>query len=193
MTWVGFGVTVAGGLYSAGQQKRGGKKAQAELQDRSERRAKQMREQAVQERATGQFAANEQRRQMEIMISNAQATVAASGGGTVDPTVIKLMLGLKEEGERAATGEIYQSETAAQGMESGAIEEISQGYAAGSAARRAGNAAAMGTLIETGANAYSMYSKYSNDTPKTRDPVTKPTSNPYSLPTATGSRKLKAY
>lgn len=184
MTWIGVGVTVASGIYSASEQRKGGKAAQA----RAEIRAKQMREQAVQERATGQFAANEKKRQMDIVISNAQATVAASGGGTVDPTVMRLMMGLKEEGVRAATGELYQSETAAQGMESGALEEISQGYAA----RRAGNAASMGTLIETGANAYSMYSKYSTDTPKTqtRDSVTQPN---YSLTNATGSRKLKAY
>jgi hypothetical protein len=152
MTWVGVGVIVGGSLYGARQQRKAGKAAQAA----AERRAKQLREAAVQERASGQNAANEKTRQMEIMISNAQATVAASGGGTVDPSVLKLMLGLKEEGQRAATTELYQSETSAQGMESGAIESISEGYAA----RRAGNAASMGTLIEGAGQAYGMYHKY---------------------------------
>ena len=64
------------------------------------------------------------------------------------------MLGLKEEGERAANVETYQSESAAQGMESGAIEEVRQGYAA----QRAGNIAAAGTLLQGAGQA--MYMKY---------------------------------
>lgn len=146
------GLAVAGTLYSASQQRKAGKAEN----ERRQRRAKLMREQAVQERASGQHAGEEQKRRAEIMISNAQATVAASGGGTVDPSIIRLMMGLSEEGSRAANTEKYQSETAAQGMESGAIEEINQGYAA----KRAGNIGALGTLLEGGASVASMYAKY---------------------------------
>ena len=148
-------IVVASTLYSAYQQKKAGE----EEQKRRQRRAKLMREQAVQERASGQYASEEQKRRAEILISNAQATVAASGGGTIDPSIMRLISGLSAEGTRAAGTEKYQSETAAQGMESGAIEEISQGYAA----KRAGNIGALGTLLEGGARAYSMFDKYNPD------------------------------
>lgn len=153
-------IAAVGTLYSAYQQKESGKEEKV----RRERRAKLMREQAVQERASGQYASEEQRRRAEIIASNAQATVAAGGGGTIDPSIMQLITGLTAEGERAAGAEKYQSETAAQGFESGAIEEISQGYAA----QRAGDTAALSTLIEGSASAYSMYSKYNPDKPKTK-------------------------
>ena len=152
------GIAVAGTLYSAYQQHKAGKAEN----ERRQRRAKLLREQAVQERASGQHASEEQKRRAEIMISNAQATVAASGGGTVDPSIMRLITGLTEEGVRAAIGEKYQAETSAQGMEAGAIEEVSQGYAA----KRAGNIGALGTLLQGGATVASMHEKYNPDSNK---------------------------
>lgn len=155
MTWVASGIAAAGTLYSAYQQNEAGKAEN----ERRQRRAKLLREQAIQERASGQHASEEQRRRADIIISNAQATVAASGGGTVDPSIMRLIAGLTEEGTHASTAEKYQSETAAQGMEAGSDEEMRQG----SAAQDAGRIAAIGTLIQGGAQAYSMYDKYNPD------------------------------
>ena len=159
ITWVGVGVTVVGTIYGASKQRESGKLEKS----RRERKAKLLREQAVQERASGQHASEEQRRKAEIIMSNAQATVAAGGGGTIDPSIMQLITGLTAEGERAAGTEKYQAETAAQGFESGAIEEVSQGYAA----KRAGDIGALSTLLEGGASVYSMYNKYNPDKPKT--------------------------
>lgn len=145
-------IAAAGTIYSAYQQSEAGNAENG----RRQISAKLLQERAIQERASGQHASEEQKRRAGIIISNAQATVSASGGGTVDPSIMRLISGLTEEGTRSSTAERYQSDTAAQGMEAGADEERRQGIAAQSA----GTIAAISTLIQGAAKAYSMSAKY---------------------------------
>lgn len=156
-------VTVGSTLYAGQQSKELGDKQNAELRARAERRAARLKQQAVQERASGQIASEEQKRRMEVLASNAQATVSASGGGTIDPSIMRLIVGLSEEGERGSNVEKYQSETAAQGMEQGAQQGIEDGYEEGESARRAGNAAQRASLVSAAGQGMSMRTKYGSD------------------------------
>lgn len=156
-------VTVGATLYSGRQSKKLGAEQNKESRARAERRAARLRQQAVQERASGQIASEEQKRRMEVLSSDAQATVSASGGGTIDPSIMRLIVGLSEEGQRASNVEKYQSETAAQGMEQGADQGIADGYQEGESARRAGNAAQRSSFASAAGKGLSMYAKYNSD------------------------------
>jgi len=161
LTGIAIGTSVAGTVYGMAQQGRAGELAK----ERAERKAKQLREQAGQERASGQIASNEQKRRAEILISNAQATVAASGGGTIDPSILRLITGLAEEGSRAGNVEKYQSETAAKGSENAADQALLEGEDS----RQAGYTNAIGTFLGGAGSVASMFAKYNPDARKTRD------------------------
>lgn len=156
-------VSIGSTLYAGQQSKELGDKQNADLRARAERRAVRLKQQAVQERASGQIASEEQKRRMAVLASNAQATVSASGGGTIDPSIMRLIVGLSEEGERSSNVEKYQSETAAQGMEQGAQQGIEEGYQEGESARRAGRAAQLGSYASAAGQGLSMYAKYGSD------------------------------
>ena len=106
---------------------------------------------------------------MDILASNAQATVSASGGGTIDPSIMRLIVGLSEEGERGSNVQKYQSETAAQGMEQNAVQTINEGYQEGDSARRAGNAAQTGSLVRAAGQGMSMYARYNSSDKPTKN------------------------
>lgn len=68
--------------------------------------------QAVQEEASAQRKALEAKRLSDIKISNAQARMAASGGGTFDPTSLDTVSRLGVEGEYDVLGALYEGKVA---------------------------------------------------------------------------------
>lgn len=75
---------------------------------------------AGQERASGQRRMIEELRQMRMTTSRARAVNAASGGGSLDPSVIDIMGDLESEGRYRADVAMFESEDRARGMEGGA-------------------------------------------------------------------------
>src|SRR5690606_1168127 len=82
--------------------------------------ARQMRTQAGQEQAVSQRAAEERMREAGLLMSRAQAVAAASGGGALDPTVLRIIGGLAAEGELAAATEQYNDDERARQLKLGA-------------------------------------------------------------------------
>ena len=107
-------------------------------------RARQLEVQATQEEAAGQQAAQERRRQSEILQSRALAAAGASGAGTLDSNVLRLISGIAGEGELAAQTEIHASTSAANRARQGAAMSRTEGKIA----KRAGTMKAFGTAFE---------------------------------------------
>lgn len=84
-------------------------------QQSAEYAAAQMRYNAGQSEAEGQFAAREKNRQSRLAMSRAVA-VAAAGGGAADPSVLNIIGRIESEGKLAAMGELYKGSANARAM-----------------------------------------------------------------------------
>ena len=126
---------------AAGEAQNRAYQYQAQLRDAQ---AQAMEQSAGQERAAAQRATLEQERQGRLVGSRAQAVAAASGGGALDPTVVNLLGDLEGEADFRAGVASYQGESAARGLEYGAVLQRAAGQGdlyAGEVARRSGEAA----------------------------------------------------
>lgn len=92
--------------------------------------ARQMEQQAGQERATAQRAAIEQRHKAALAGSRAQALAAASGGGASDPTIVGIQSDIAGQGEYNALSALFNGEERARGMETQAQATRFQGQQA---------------------------------------------------------------
>ena len=147
MSMGGTALSVMGSLKQAKAMK-----AQAKAQYAlSQFEADQLDQNATQVQAAGQYASIEQRRQSAILQSRALAIAGASGAGTLDPTVLKVISGIAVEGERAVQTETYNAESEAAGMraQAGATRY------GGAQALKAGNIAAKGAKIQAFSTALS--------------------------------------
>lgn len=104
--------------------------------------AAQAQQQAGQERATAQRAAIEERRKADLALSRGQAVLASSGGGTLDPTAMRLMGGIAQQGEYNALSALFQGEETARGLELGAAAKRMEGKQA----KRAGMIGGISTI-----------------------------------------------
>lgn len=86
-------------------------------------------QQAGQERATGQRAALEARREANLADSRAQA-IAAAGGGGGDVGTINLRAAIRSEGDYNALRAMYQGEDKAVGLETAASAKKYEGQQA---------------------------------------------------------------
>lgn len=82
--------------------------------------ARQMKTQAGQEQAVSQREAENRMREAALLMSRAQAVAAASGGGALDPTVLRIIGGISAEGELAAATERYNGDERARQLKLGA-------------------------------------------------------------------------
>lgn len=108
-------------------------------------------QQAGQERAAGQRRAIAERRQEQRIGSRIQTLTAASGGGSLDPTIVDLLADVGTEGELRAFTALYEGEERARGLEYGG--QLDRAGAAGTEyagarAKRAGFVKAGATLLE---------------------------------------------
>lgn len=146
MTWVAIGVTAAGAVITIAGQRKAKKAGESDAAFE----ASQLREQAGISRATGQRVAENERRQSRLLESALQAR---TGGGGLDPTLVKLQADIAGEGEYRALSALYEGETGALGREASA----DSGLRSQRARSEAANYAMAGTVLSTGS---SMYGKY---------------------------------
>lgn len=140
---------VASTVMSAVGQRNEGIAANQEAQYK----AKQAEVNAGQERASSQRAMVEELRQMRLTQSRAQAVSAASGGGALDSSVMDIIGDLETEGRYRANVKKYEGEESARDLETGAMLSRYQGKNA----KKAGNMAAIGTIMSGGSKAAGMY------------------------------------
>lgn len=115
--------------------------------------ARQQEAAAGQERAMAQRRAAEQRRRETLAQSRLRAVAGAGGGSATDAGVLDLSGDLAEEGELQALYELYNGEERARGLEGGAQLSRFQGKQA----KRAGQAAAVSTILRGGSSLLERY------------------------------------
>jgi len=113
-------------------------------------RARQLEQNAGQQEAEASVAAQEEVRKADLIASRAMAVVAASGGGTVDPTVIRILQGIESEGALASATQLYNGKERARGMRDQAKADRFEGKLYKSAGRKK----AMSTIL-SGAQRFS--------------------------------------
>lgn len=156
---IGLIASVGGSVLSGLGQMQAGKAANANAKFQ----AAQMEQQAGQERASSQREAIAQRRQANIMRSNAQAAAAASGGGATDPTVLNITGNLAKEGEYNALSALFEGEERARGLNLQATTTRMEGKQA----KKQGMIGGAATII---GGVGSAMSKYSPSPAKTATP-----------------------
>lgn len=124
------GGTILGAVTSASGARQAGRadNTQAQFQ------ARQMEQQAGQERAAAQRKAAEERRRTTLAQSRAVAVGAASGGGT-GGNVLDVLGDLSAEGEYRALSALYEGEERARGLQMGAQAKQYEGAQAKAAAK----------------------------------------------------------
>lgn len=105
--------------------------------------AAEMRVRAKQALAVGSREAAAQDRETALAISRAQAVAAASGGGAVDPTVLKIIGDIAARGSENVQMELYNAGEEARGLRNQAAMTAYEGKQA----RKAGTIRAATTLM----------------------------------------------
>lgn len=161
-------VLMVGGtlLSTAGQiQQANAAEAQGIAQQQAaDYQAEQMRVNAGQERAMSQRRAIEASREKRLTQNSLITRAAASGGGTLDGSVVKIMGDLEEEGEYNKGVALYEGEERARDLESGAAIQTYEGEQAkiaGKMRKRAGYLEAGSTLLSGSSKAYGSYKEAS--------------------------------
>lgn len=90
-------------------------------------KAQQLEAKGVQEQASAQRAASEQRRQTRLTQSRARAVAGASGGGVGDPTSLDIYGGIAQEGQFAAETALFEGDSAANLLNSQAALALYEG------------------------------------------------------------------
>lgn len=127
--------------------------------------AAQMEQRASQAEAASQLDAREEIRKAKLMQSRALALAAASGGGVVNPNVLRVLSGIAAEGELAKMTQLYKGTERARLLRMQATAtrfEGDQRAEAGASAKKAANIASLSTIMS---GAKSMYSAGVFDTP----------------------------
>jgi len=122
----------------------------------AEYQAAQLEQNAGQEIASGQRDAEAQLLQSRLLQSRALAVAAASGGGALDPNVLKIIGGIAGEGQQAADTTRYNAKESARGMRDQASATRYSGYQAAEAgriAKKTGRAQAITTML-SGASSF---------------------------------------
>jgi hypothetical protein len=156
---IGTGLDVFGKLYGAWGDLSDGMDARKS----AEFQAAQLRQNAGQVKAASQRDAYSTQQQAELVASRALAVAAAGGGGASDPTVVKIMAGIAEEGSYRTAVALYQGEEKARAL----LNQADAVEYSGKLAQRSGVKGAIGKVIGAGASAIkgvargqSLYEKY---------------------------------
>lgn len=154
-----YGPQIAGALSTAMQAK--GESDTGSGNARALRyRAKQLDINAGQEIAQSTVLAQEEQRKSALIASRAIAVAAASGGGTLDPTVVKILQGIDAEGEQATQTQLYNGQESARGLRDQATADRLEAKLNKSAGRKR----ALGTIM-SGATRIATTWGSSTDTP----------------------------
>jgi hypothetical protein len=111
--------TAAMGLQAGGTivSALGNRNAGIASQNEADYEAAQLRQNAGQEQASAEQKMQQQNRQTDYVLSNAQAAAAAGGGSATDPTVVNNLSTIAGEGRYRALTDMYQGNAAAQALE----------------------------------------------------------------------------
>jgi hypothetical protein len=145
LSLIGTGVQ-AEGQYEAGRINSAGAKLQS-IQDSHDANDAQV---------AAQVQAGNERRRAKLLRSRALSVAGASGAGVSDPTVTNILSGIDTAGEMNALSALYEGNTTAAALRSGAASKLRMSNAYSSV----GNLRAAGTLAE---GAYSFFDKYGSD------------------------------
>ena len=149
-------VSIAGNLSSAAASRQQGRMAQQE----AEYEAEQDRLNANTALASSQLAAQEERRQGELVQSRAIALMAASGGGVTDPGNVTLLARNAGETAYRSAVALYKGEDEARTLRARAGAAVYSGQSAKDSANaraRASNVRAFGDLISGGSSLYDRF------------------------------------
>lgn len=144
-------VSIAGNLSSAAASRQQGRMAQQE----AEYEAEQDRVNANTALASSQLAAQEERRQGELVQSRAIALMAASGGGVTDPGNVTLLARNAGETAYRSAVALYKGEDEARTLRARAGAAVYSGQSAKDSANaraRASNVRAFGDLLQGGSS-----------------------------------------
>lgn len=169
--WVSAVIQVVGSLFGASEGKKADIKEQGRLkrqgiaqQFAAEFSAEQMEQQAGVALAASQQAANEERRMSAVLQSRALAVAGASGAGASDPTMLRIVGSIAEEGELAAQTRKYEGTEAARSLRIQAELARYEGRMAreglqvqAQSIRQAGDASRTASLISTAASVWDKY------------------------------------
>lgn len=108
--------------------------------------ARQLEANAGQEIAASTVAAQEEQRKSDLIASRAIAVAAASGGGALDPTVVKILQGIRGEGALASATQLYNGQESARGMR----DQARGSRYEGKLYKEASNARALSTILSGG-------------------------------------------
>jgi len=118
--------------------------------------------------AGGQRGASEALRQNKMLQSRQIALAAANGASTSEKNIADLLARTAGQGEYEALSALYEGDTKGQAQKNEAIglrNKAATTLFEGKQARRAGNIGAISSLIGSGAQAGSFYSKYNSKSP----------------------------
>lgn len=160
---VTIGLAVGGTLLSAYGQYQQGQAADAmgkAQQQAADYQAAQMQTQAGQERAASQRKMIEERRRGTLAQSKAQALAAASGGSSLDPSIVDIMGDLEAETQYNVDVAQYEGEDRARDLEMGGSLKQYEGRMArqaGKMEKRSATIAAAGSLLKGGSTLMEKY------------------------------------
>ena len=137
---------VAGGLLGA----KGALDEGRSRREASYASAAELRVNAGQEEAAGQFAGEEELRKTKMLQSRMLAIAGASGAGALDPTVVNLASGAEAEGHLAAATQRYNAKSAAVKMRNQAdiTQREGDAYAKASRYKAAGSLLSMASAFK---------------------------------------------
>lgn len=164
---LGLGVLAGGGILSAGSAHTQGQTASrmATMQaGQLDKYAGQVDEAATEEQAKSQIRAKQARRDAALLQSRIIA-LAAANGGVNQKSVMDNLLDVQEKGEYNSLMELYNGSSSAYELRRKADQLRMQAIGTrfeGKQARKTGNLAAIGSLLQTGGTMASFASKFSN-------------------------------
>lgn len=157
-----------GDMFGRGMSLVGTLQAGKEASDLAGYQADQLRANASDAQAAGQRAAYNEDEKTKLVMSEALARAAASGGGASDPTVVSILAKTASEGAYRRAVALYSGDSRAQGMEQqadvaeyqGKNAKVNAGLSAGAQLYGAGT-----TLMKAAASESSMFSRFGMGNP----------------------------
>lgn len=148
MMMVAQGVQAVGGMMQGAAQQKAGKDKQRMLEQAAAYNAETLRRRANEESAASQRTAQRERDKKDLALSRQTALAAKSGAGVENPTILQLLEETDSYGDFLASTELYRGESRARGLKDQADVGMWNAAVEGRAAKKAGDAAFAGSILE---------------------------------------------
>jgi len=160
MGTLALGTMLIGGLLQANAAHQQG----VEAESNATINAAQLNIAAGQEKGIGQRKSAEVRRQNRLLQSRQVALNAAGGGSSSDKNVADLLADTAAQGEYDSLNALYEGDTRSQGT----ANKAARVYTEGRNARKASKTNVLSSLVNTGSNIGTFYSKYGTSAPSSQ-------------------------